>query len=185
MWLPLWLVLPALLSATGWQAWPALEAALGSVQATKEIVIKRLLPLPCTTLLHYPSLPWDAARSRVAAHCPTVNNALGSLVSGGVATSREERLTPGICRKKIFFGKSSEIWKAQMAKESRGCLRVLWSIWPDVDLLLLPVLLKFNVPPIGQEWRNGGQGMEIWSQIIIGEILGSQKIHFENMFSES
>ena len=45
MWLPLWLVLPALLSATGWQAWPALEAALGSVQATKEIVIKRLLPL--------------------------------------------------------------------------------------------------------------------------------------------
>ena len=91
MWLPLWLVLPALLSATGWQAWPALEAALGSVQATKEIVIKRLLPLPCTTLLHYPSLPWDASRSRVAAHCPTVNNALGSLVSGGVVAAREAR----------------------------------------------------------------------------------------------
>ena len=134
--------------------------------------------------LHYPSLPWDAARSRVAAHCPTVNNALGSLVSGGVAT-REARLTHRICREKITWRKSSENWKVQLDIESQGCLRVLWSNWPDVDLLLLPVLLKFNVPPIGQEWRNGGQGMEIWSQIIIGEILGSQKIHFENMFSES
>ena len=91
----------------------------GWVQATKEIVIKRLLPLPCTAL-HCP-IHYDAARGRVAAHCPTVNNALGSLVSGGVAT-REARLTPKICQKKYsgeIFGK---LGRPALAKEIQDCL---------------------------------------------------------------
>ena len=58
----------------------------------------------------------------------------------------------------MSWGKSFENWEAQLAEDKLDCFQVLWSIWPDVDLLFLPFLLKFNVPTIGQEWRNGGQG---------------------------
>ena len=73
-----WLIFPPLLSATGWQAWPALEAAAGSGH-------KRNRYKKVAAPLSRAGPGYNVAATLQSRNCPTVNNALGSLVYGGVA----------------------------------------------------------------------------------------------------
>ena len=118
------LVFSTLLSATGWQALPALEAAAALGSGHKRNRYKKVAApaLHTATLPYTTTTPWNVARGRVAAHCPTVNNALGSLVSGGVAT-REAQSTllappPGIWRKKCLGGNLLKIGKHSWLRTS-------------------------------------------------------------------
>ena len=73
-----WLIFPPILSATGWQAWPALEAAAGSGH-------KRNRYKKVAAPLSRAGPGYNVAATLQSRNCPTVNNDLGSLVYGGVA----------------------------------------------------------------------------------------------------
>ena len=88
-----WLISPPLLSATGWQAWPALEAAAGSGH-------KRNRYKKVAAPLSRAGPGYNVAAALQSRNCPTVNNALGSLVYGGVAgLGRTEQPLNFFCKK--------------------------------------------------------------------------------------
>ena len=90
-----WLIFPPLLSATGWQAWPALEAAAGSGH-------KRNRYKKVAAPLSRAGPGYNVAATLQSRNCPTVNNALGSLVYGGVAgLGRTEQFLSFFCKKEM------------------------------------------------------------------------------------
>ena len=90
-----WLIFPPLLSATGWQAWPALEAAAGSGH-------KRNRYKKVAAPLSRAGPGYNVAATLQSRNCPTVNNALGSLVYGGVAgLGRTEQPLDFFCKKEM------------------------------------------------------------------------------------
>ena len=90
-----WLLFPPLISATGWQAWPALEAAAGSGH-------KRNRYKKVAAPLSRAGPGYNVAATLQSRNCPTVNNALGSLVYGGVAgLGRAEQPLNFFCKKEM------------------------------------------------------------------------------------
>ena len=90
-----WLISLPLLSATGWQAWPALEAAAGSGH-------KRNRYKKVAAPLSRAGPGYNVAATLQSRNCPTVNNALGSLVYGGVAgLGRTVQFLIFFCEKEI------------------------------------------------------------------------------------
>ena len=122
-----WLIFPPLLSATGWQAWPALEAAAGSGH-------KRNRYKKVAAPLSRAGPGYNVAATLQSRNCPTVNNALGSLVYGGVAGlgRTEQPLNSFFAKKK--WGLKENIQKKMLP--SKVC-----PIVSDVNALFLPFFL--------------------------------------------